>query len=72
MKKEQTGDDGKMVISYDAEKLKALKHYAAQRNVDVSQVLTETLDRLFSRCVPQSVQAYLEIAREIQNSNQGG
>ena len=48
-------------ISYDEEKLSALRLFLTQKNLDLDKELERHFDRLFSRHVPQNVRDYLEL-----------
>ena len=70
MKKEATEETGSVVTFYDAEKFQTILMYAKIKGVDVNRAMTDTLDRLYLRCVPPSVQDYLDMkqGRGRQNS----
>ncbi|MBQ3905376.1 MAG: hypothetical protein II743_01275 [Lachnospiraceae bacterium] len=61
MKKEQGTAQGTVMISYDPARLQAIYMYAKGKGCDVNRVLTDTLDKLFARFVPPSVQEYLSM-----------
>ena len=63
MKKEMNKEQGSVVTSYDAARLNAILTYAKRKGVDVNKAMTDTLDRLFSRCVPPSVQEFLSMTQ---------
>ncbi|MBE5863205.1 MAG: hypothetical protein E7295_10190 [Lachnospiraceae bacterium] len=63
MKKEMTQEQGSIVTDYDPARLKAIMMYAKVKGVDVNKAMTDTLDRLFARCVPPSVQEFLSMTQ---------
>ena len=63
MKKEVTEETGSVVTFYDAEKFQTILMYAKIKGVDVNRAMTDTLDRLYLRCVPPSVQDFLAMKR---------
>ena len=74
MKKEATEESASVITFYDAEKLQMILMYAKVRGVDVNKAMVDTLDKLYARCVPPSVQDYLDMkqGRGKQNSENGG
>ncbi|MDD4493133.1 MAG: DUF6103 family protein [Eubacteriales bacterium] len=48
-------------ISYDEEKLSALKIYLAQKGSQVEDELTKELDTLYSKNVPANVREFIEL-----------
>lgn len=50
-----------ITISYDEEKLAALRLFLTQKDMDLDKELDEHLTRLFARYVPQNVRDYLEL-----------
>ena len=50
-----------ITITYDEEKLSALRLFLSQKNLDLDKELDAYLDRLFSRYVPQNVRDYLDL-----------
>lgn len=48
-------------ISYDEEKLSALKLYLEQKNAQVEYELTKSLDALYAKSVPAGVRDFIEM-----------
>ena len=48
-------------LSYDEEKLSALRLYLEERHQQVEDELTKSLDALYAKTVPQSVRHYLDL-----------
>ena len=48
-------------ITYDEDKLNAIKVFLAQKNLDLDTELTDALDALFKKHVPSSVRDFLEL-----------
>jgi len=57
MKKEKAT----VTLSYDEERLSALRLYLAEKNAQVEDELTKSLDALYGKTVPQSVRHYLDL-----------
>lgn len=57
MKKEKAT----VTLSYDEERLSALRLYLAEKNAQVEDELTKALDALYGKTVPQSVRHYLNL-----------
>jgi len=57
MKKEKAT----VTLSYDEERLSALRLYLAEKNAQVEDELTKALDALYGKTVPQSVRHYLDL-----------
>jgi len=49
-----------LTVSVDAEKLSALRHYAAKKEVSIEAELTDAIDRLYEKLVPATVREYIE------------
>lgn len=49
-----------ITISYDEEKLKALKRYLLRKDLSLEEELKKTMEKLYSRHVPAAVQDYIE------------
>jgi len=49
-----------LTIAYDAEKLAALRQYAAKKNVSVESELAATIEKLYEKTVPTPVREYIE------------
>ena len=63
MKKEATEESASVITFYDAEKFQMILMYAKVRGVDVNKAMVDTLDKLYVRCVPPSVQDFLIMKR---------
>ena len=50
-----------ITISFDEDKLSALKIYLAEKELRVEEVLVKALDGLYAKAVPQPVQRFLEL-----------
>ena len=61
---EKSLEKSAMIIRYSPEKLKAIRQFAKQKNVDLELKSTEFLDRMFKEIVPKGVRDYLEIEEE--------
>lgn len=48
-------------LPYDDEKLSALRLYLGEKNLQVEDELTKSLDALYAKTVPQSVRQYLSL-----------
>lgn len=53
-----------ITISYDEEKLNALKLYLGQKEIQPEDELTKALDTLYSKVVPANVREYIEMNLE--------
>jgi len=51
-------------ITFDEEKLTALKMYLGQKNMTVEKELTKALDVLYGKTVPAGVREYLALRTE--------
>ncbi len=49
-------------ITFDDEKLSALKMYLAQKNMQVESELEKSLDTLYAKTVPAGVREFLEMS----------
>jgi len=49
-----------LTISFDAEKLSALRHYAAKKQVSIEAELIGAIDRLYEKLAPAAVREYIE------------
>jgi hypothetical protein len=49
-----------LTVPFDAEKLSALRQYAARREVDVGQELADAVAKLYEKHVPAPVREYIE------------
>ena len=50
-----------ITISFDEEKLSALKMYLAQKNIQVEQELEKALEVLYTKTVPAGVREFIEM-----------
>jgi hypothetical protein len=50
-----------ITITYDEEKLAALRLFLTQKDLDLDRELDDYLGKLFARYVPQNVRDYLEL-----------
>ena len=50
-----------ITLSYDEEKLSALKLYLGQRETQVEDELTKALDALYAKNVPAGVREFIEL-----------
>ena len=48
-------------LSFDSEKLDAIKHYTTEKGVDLQAELNDALQSAYTKYVPKEVRAYLEI-----------
>ena len=48
-----------VIISFDSEKLAALRQYSAKRTVSIEAELQDALERLYEKNVPAAVREYL-------------
>lgn len=53
-----------IVISYDEEKLCALRLFAEQKGICLEDELSETLDGLYQKHVPANVRSFLDMKSE--------
>lgn len=49
-----------ITISYDEEKLEALKMYLEEKSMDLDTELIRTIDTLYTKNVPSAVKEYLD------------
>lgn len=50
-----------ITISYDEEKLNALKMYLGQKNAQVEEELAKALDTLYNKSVPAGVREFIDM-----------
>ena len=50
-----------VTITYDEEKLNAIKLFLTQKDIDLDTELTGVLDTLFKKHVPPSVRSFIEL-----------
>lgn len=53
-----------VTVSYDEEKLEALKKYLARKDIGVEDELVKSIDTLYNKNVPSAVKEYLEMKNE--------
>ncbi|MDL2232072.1 DUF6103 family protein [Ruminococcaceae bacterium OttesenSCG-928-L11] len=53
-----------MPVSFPTEKLEAVRHYAAEKDSDLTAELEDALQKLYERIVPKDVRAYLEVKEQ--------
>lgn len=53
-----------VTVSYDAEKLSALKVYLGQRGTQVEDELARALDAIYHKTVPAGVREFFELREE--------
>lgn len=63
MKKEKAT----VTLSYDEERLAALRLYLAERHLQVEGELTKALDALYGKTVPQSVRHFLDMRGGVEH-----
>ncbi len=57
-----------ILVSYEEEKLLALRMYAEQRGVSIEEEMAQTAETLYQKYVPANVRAYLDMKAEGQKS----
>lgn len=63
----------KISISFDAEKLKAVKFFMPKDSPSLEEQLTEQIDRIYQKVVPQPARLYIEeIIKESTKSSRKG
>jgi hypothetical protein len=55
-----------ITVEFDADKLKALRYYAAKKSVDVEAELVEALQKSYEKLVPAPTREYIEADAEPQ------
>ena len=53
-----------ITVSYDEEKLDALKRYLERKGIDIQDELEKSIDTLYSKNVPSAVKEYLDMKTE--------
>jgi hypothetical protein len=53
-----------ITVDFDADKLKALRFYAAKKGVDVEAELLDSLQKSYEKLVPASTREYIEAEAE--------
>lgn len=61
--------NSKIIIDFDYEKLRALKKYSSEKNINVEEELVNTINRLYERVVPPSVKIYIEDVLTVVENN---
>ncbi len=61
-----------ITVSYEEEKLLALRMYAEQRGVSVEDELAQAAEALYQKTVPASVRAFLDMKVENQKPKKKG
>ena len=56
-----------VTVTYDEEKLGALKMYLLQKGIDFEDELVKSIDTLYSKNVPSAVKEYLDMKSEPSN-----
>lgn len=60
MKKDNGEATGRVITEYDEAKLQAIELYVREKNGDLNKAMTDTLDKIYARFVPPTVQYFLE------------
>lgn len=55
-------------ITYDEEKLSALRMYAGQKGIQIEAELKKALDGIYNKTIPAGVREYIELCAESNNS----
>ena len=53
-----------VTVSYDEERLEALKKYLAKKGIDLEDELVKSIDTLYARNVPSAVKEFLDMKKE--------
>ena len=53
-----------VTVSYDEEKLDALKKYLTKKGIDLDDEMVKSIDTLYSKNVPSAVKEYLDMKTE--------
>ena len=53
-----------VTVSYDEERLEALKKYLMKKGIDLEDELVKSIDTFYARNVPSAVKEYLEMKTE--------
>lgn len=61
-----------ITVSYEEEKLLALRMYAEQRGVSVEDELAQAVEALYQKTVPASVRSFLDMKVENQKPKKKG
>ena len=57
-----------ITITWEEDKLSALRLYLAEKQLQVEEALTKALESLYAKAVPQPVQHYLELRNSTAES----
>lgn len=55
-----------IIVSYEEEKLLALRMYAEQKGVSIEEELTQTAEAMYQKIVPANVRSFLDMKQEGQ------
>lgn len=50
----------KIIVSFDAEKLKAIRFFLPKDSPSLEEQLTEQIDKIYQKAVPQPTRMYIE------------
>ena len=56
-----------VTVSYDEERLEALKKYLMKKGIDLEDELVKSIDTLYNKNVPSAVKEYLDMKSEPSN-----
>lgn len=56
----------KIIVSFDAEKLKAIRFFLPKDSPSLEEQLTEQIDKIYQKAVPQPARLYIE---EVMKNN---
>ena len=56
----------KIIVSFDAEKLKAVRFFLPKDSPSLEEQLTEQIEKIYQKVVPQPVRLYIE---EVMKNN---
>ena len=51
-------------ISFDSDKLSAIKQYMDKKDLDLQEELTDTMSKLYDKYVPVAVREFIEFSEE--------
>ena len=55
-------------VSFDSDKLSAIKQYMDKKDLDLQEELADTMSRLYDKYVPVAVREFIEFSEEINIS----
>lgn len=55
-----------IIVSYEEEKLLALRMYAEQKGVSIEEELAQTAEAMYQKIVPSNVRSFLDMKQEGQ------